>query len=217
MTIKVFEGFAGVGSQRMALRDLGLQHEVVATSDWDYHATLSYNAIHTDNPIDYANGVDVNEIVDYLYKLKISSNGKEPMTLEQIKRLSKKKKRDIYNAFLNVNNLGSITEIDPKSIPDHDLFTYSFPCQDISTAGRQDGLDEDSGTRSGLLWECRKVITEKKPKFLLMENVKNLASKRHMPNFTKWQEWLESQGYTSYWNFMNAKIMGYLIIEIVHL
>jgi len=203
MTIKVFEGFAGVGSQRMALRDLGLQHEVVATSDWDYHATLSYNAIHTDNPIDYANGIDDRSIIEYLFKLKISSNGKEPMTMKQIARLSKN--REVYNAFKNTNNLGSITEIETNDIPDHDLFTYSFPCQDISVAGRQKGLDEDSGTRSGLLWECRKVIVAKKPKFLLMENVKNLASKKHMPNFKKWQEWLESQGYTSYWHFMNAK------------
>ncbi len=206
MTIKVFEGFAGVGSQRMALRDLGLQHEVVATSDWDYHATLSYSAIHTDNPIDYANGIDDRSIIEYLFKLKISSNGKEPMTMKQIARLSKK--REVYNAFKNTNNLGSITEIKPSDIPDHDLFTYSFPCQDISAAGHQRGLDEDSQTRSSLLWQCRKVIESKKPKYLLLENVKNLVGKRHRHNFDKWLDWLTEQGYTNYWQVLNAKDYG---------
>ena len=50
-------------------------------------------------------------------------------------------------------------------------FTYSFPCTDISTAGQQQGLIRN-GTRSGLLYECEKIIEIKKPKFLLMENVK---------------------------------------------
>ncbi|MFD1902437.1 hypothetical protein GQR36_24940 [Enterococcus termitis] len=70
MTLKVFEAFSGVGSQAMHLRDLGIDYEVVATSDWDYHATLSYNAIHTDNPIDYAKDIEINEIVEYLLSLK---------------------------------------------------------------------------------------------------------------------------------------------------
>ena len=52
----------------------------------------------------------------------------------------------------------------------------------------------DSGTRSGLLWECQKVIDAKKPKYLLMENVKNLVGKKHKHNFDKGLEWLESQG-----------------------
>ena len=66
----------------------------------------------------------------------------------------------------------------------------------------------DSGTRSGLLWECQKVIAAKKPKFLLMENVKNLVGKKHKHNFDKWLEWLESHGYTNYWQILNAKDYG---------
>ena len=51
----------------------------------------------------------------------------------------------------SVNNLGDISQIDTKTIPDHDLFTYRFPCQSISVAGLQHGLDPNSGTRSSLL------------------------------------------------------------------
>ncbi|WP_115342833.1 DNA cytosine methyltransferase [Peptostreptococcus anaerobius] len=53
-------------------------------------------------------------------------------------------------------NLGDITKVDVKNIPDCDLFTYSFPCQDISVAGKLKGLDKNSNTRSGLLWDVRK-------------------------------------------------------------
>lgn len=105
-------------------------------------------------------------------------------------------------------NLGDISQIRPEDIPDHDLFTYSFPCQDISISGKQGGLDVDSGTRSGLLWECQKVIAAKKPKYLLLENVKNLVGKRHKANFDLWLDWLVEQGYSNYWQVLNAKDYG---------
>lgn len=87
--LRVFEAFAGVGSQRMALQNIGIEHEVVAISEIDKFAIASYEAIH----------------------------GK-------------------------VNNLGDISKLEEKDIPDHDLFTYSFPCQDISLAGKQGGFEK---------------------------------------------------------------------------
>lgn len=80
-------------------------------------------------------------------------------------------------------NYGDITKIDWSAVPNFDLFTYSFPCTDISSAGEQKGFDEDSGTRSSLLWECRRPIAAKRPKFLLMENVKALVSEKYRPLF----------------------------------
>ena len=82
--LRVFEAFAGYGSQSIALRNLGIEHEVVAISEIDKYAIKAYEAIHGPT-----------------------------------------------------NNLGDICKIDPKDIPDHDLFTYSFPCQDLSVAGKQ--------------------------------------------------------------------------------
>lgn len=103
-------------------------------------------------------------------------------------------------------NYGDISKIDPTELPDMDLFTYSFPCQDLSISGKQRGMGE--GTRSGLLYECEKVITTKKPKYLLLENVKNLVGKKFKPDFDKWLEWLDSQGYCNYWKLLNAKDYG---------
>lgn len=153
--LRVFEAFAGYGSQSIALRNIGIDYEVVAISEIDKYAIKAYESIH----------------------------GK-------------------------VNNLGDISKINVEDIPDHDLFTYSFPCQDISVAGKQASLEENSGTRSSLLWECKKIIEGKKPKYLLMENVKNLVSKKHKPYFDKWLEWLEEQGYSNTWKVLNAKDYG---------
>ena len=155
MTLRVLENFAGIGTQHMALENLGITHEVVGITEIDKFAIKSYEAIH--GP---------------------------------------------------VNNLGDISKVDPYDVPDHDLFTYSYPCQDISTLGKLKGFEKGSGTRSGLLWECEKVIRAKKPKYLLMENVKNLVSKKFKPGFEEWLTALEELGYTNYWQVLNAKDYG---------
>ena len=153
--LKVFEAFAGYGSQRMALRNLGIEHEVVAISEFDKYADASYQAIHGETW-----------------------------------------------------NMGDITKIDVDDVPDHDLFTYSFPCQDISVAGKGKGFSKDSGTRSGLLWESERIIKAKKPKYLLMENVKNLIGKKFIDGFDEWVVALEELGYSNYWEVLNAKDFG---------
>lgn len=105
-----------------------------------------------------------------------------------------------------VNNFGDISK--DVEIPNFDLFTYSFPCQDISNAGLKRGLEKGSGTRSSLLWECEKLIKKNRPPFLLMENVKALVNKRNKPFFIKWLEVLESYGYENHWEILNSKDFG---------
>lgn len=153
--IRVFEAFAGYGSQSMALRRLGIDFQVVGISEIDKYAIQAYMAVHGDTP-----------------------------------------------------NYGDISKIDWSSVPDFDFLTYSFPCTDISTAGQQKGLAEGSGTRSSLLWECRKAIEAKRPKYLLMENVKNLVSKKFTPYLKEWLRFIEGQGYSNYTKVLNAKDFG---------
>lgn len=105
-------------------------------------------------------------------------------------------------------NLGDITKIDWATVPDFDLLTYSSPCQDFSSAGLQKGGIEGSGTRSSLLWEVRKAVLAKRPKFLLLENVKSLVSKKFFRLFQKWMDELTSYGYSNFWQVMNAKDYG---------
>lgn len=153
--LRVFEAFAGYGSQAMALRRLAVDYEVVGISEIDKYAIQAYNAVHGDT-----------------------------------------------------NNYGDICKIDWSSVPDFDLFTYSFPCQDISSAGRQRGFEEGSGTRSSLLWECRRAIIEKRPKYLLMENVKAITQKKFMPYLETWLDMLSFLGYSNFLKVLNAKDYG---------
>ena len=109
----------------------------------------------------------------------------------------------------DVPNLGDIRDI--PVLPAADLVTYSFPCQDISVAGRGAGIKV--GTRSGLLFEVERLLlvaAEKGtlPKYLLLENVKNLVSKKFKGDFDKWLGFLSDLGYTNYWQILNAKDYG---------
>lgn len=80
-------------------------------------------------------------------------------------------------------------------------------CQDISVAGKTQGIIKGQ-TRSGLLYECERIIEGKKPKYLLLENVKNLVGKKFKEQFEEWLKYLESLGYTNYWKVLNAKDYG---------
>ena len=154
--IKVIELFAGVGSQAMALRNIGIDYEVIGISEIDKFAYKSYEVIH----------------------------GK-------------------------VKNFGDITKI--NKLPYCDLLTYSFPCQDLSIAGHQKGINKD--TRSGLLLEVERLLLKAKengtlPKYLLLENVKNLVGKKFIKDFERWLSFLNSLGYYSNWEVLNAKDYG---------
>lgn len=109
------------------------------------------------------------------------------------------------------NNLGDITQI--AKLPKADMWTYSFPCTDISVSGRLKGLEKGSGTHSSLLWEVQRLLEVSKksdelPKYLLLENVKNLVSKRFKPCFDSWCSYLESLGYKNFYKVLNARDYG---------
>lgn len=100
---------------------------------------------------------------------------------------------------------GDICKIDWQHVPDFDLFTWSFPCQDISNAGKQGGLSKESGTRSSLAWEAIRAIKEKRPKYALMENVAALCQKKFSADFAQLRKELEELGYANFYQLMNAK------------
>ena len=104
-------------------------------------------------------------------------------------------------------NLGDISKIASEDIPDCDLVTYGFPCQDVSVAGNQKGIVAGQ-TRSGLLYEALRIIEAKKPSYAICENVKNLVGKKFKPDFDKLLFMLDELGYNSYWQVLNAKDYG---------
>lgn len=161
--IRLIELFAGIGSQAMALRDIGADFEHYRVVEFDKYVIKSYNAIHgTDFPT-----IDITEV--------------------------------------NGEDLG-IVDTDNYCY----MLTYSFPCQDLSVAGKGAGMSKDSGTRSGLLWEVERLLneTEHLPQVLLMENVPQVHGKKNIEDFEKWIEFLKGKGYSNYWKDLNAKDYG---------
>ena len=79
------------------------------------------------------------------------------------------------------------------------IMTYSFPCQDLSLAGKRAGMS-DTSTRSGLLWEVERILDEceELPQILLMENVPQVIGKDNVEHFNKWVSKLEELGYKNY-------------------
>lgn len=90
------------------------------------------------------------------------------------------------------------------------ILTYSFPCQDLSLAGKGKGMEKGTGTRSSLLWEVERLLKEcnELPQILLMENVPMVHSSENIKDFEKWLLFLESLGYKNYWKDLNAKNYG---------
>ena len=115
----------------------------------------------------------------------------------------------VYEALYgNTPNLGDISKI--EKLPKADMWTYSFPCTDISLSGRMKGLEKGSGTHSSLLWEVQRLleiskVNDELPKYLLLENVKNLISKKFKPYFDEWCCYLESLGYKNFYKVLNGK------------
>ena len=133
--IRLIELFAGVGSQAMALRNIGADFEHYKISEWDVSATASYKAIHVENDnTDYSLEIEIAKLPKILFDYGISTDGKKPMTLKQIERKGEKWQRITYNNLRATNNLGNICNFkgEDLEIVDTDkytyIMTYSFPC-----------------------------------------------------------------------------------------
>ena len=102
-------------------------------------------------------------------------------------------------------NYGDCTKINPNDLPDFDLLTGGFPCQSFSVAGK--GLGE-LDTRGTLFNEIIRIVEVKKPKYMLLENVKGLVGKKHIDTFNKILSELDRIGYYVKWKVLNSKEHG---------
>lgn len=124
------------------------------------------------------------------------------------------KLRLVYNSIIWSNNLVDISRVSGNDLHiererEH-LLTYSFPCTDLSLAGKGKGMEKGSGTRSSLLWEVERILREceNKPQILLMENVTQIHGTNNEEHFKDFILRLEEMGYQSYWNDMMATDFG---------
>ena len=217
--IRLIEFFAGYGSQALALKYLEVPFEHWKTCEWAIKSIQAYKDIHfTDKGIELNSKRTKEEMVEFLYQKGISSNYNEPMTKEQIQRLSEEQLKTIIKNIAITHNLVNIQQVKGKDLEivetnkyDY-ILTYSFPCQDLSLAGKGKGMS-DTSTRSGMLWEVERILQECKdlgelPQVLLMENVPQVHSQDNLPDFNKWKLRLEELGYNNYFQDLIATDYG---------
>ena len=239
--ITMIELFSGIGAQEKALRQLNIPYEVTHTCDLDKDAVLSYAAMRTDfeNEFNSYNFPSVEEMISELQEKNVGYDfmkGKHTITtrtpIDKLKRY--------YLADKLSHNLGDISKV--ARLPYADIVTYSFPCTDLSVAGKGEGMQNkcescghswpidfsnaeemltcpncgetvSSSTRSGLLGQVQRLLSvaydnNELPKYLLLENVKNLVGKNFVNQFNAWVKWLDSIGYNTYYQVLNAKHYG---------
>ena len=232
---------AGIGAQERALRQLNIPYEVKHTCDCDANAVLSYAAMRWDleKEMETFEFPSQDKMIEELQAKNLDydfQKGKHGIT----KRTPLTKLKQYYIADKLSSNLGDISKV--EKLPYADIVTYSFCCQDLSVAGKGEGMKlncdecghswlvdfehpENNGicpncgntniasTRSGLLGQVQRLLDIAKgndtlPKYLLLENVKNLVGKKFKPQFDAWVKWLDSIGYNTYYKVLNAKHYG---------
>ncbi|QQC95073.1 DNA (cytosine-5-)-methyltransferase [Mammaliicoccus sciuri] len=216
---KVIETFSGIGSQSQALKNIGVNYSIEATVEWEIAALYAYDIIHNgpQNIKDYRHHTK-QSIIEEISKYNISNDGKAPITSRGISAMNVAHLKAILAAIDRNNNLVDITQVTAEDIPQADLLTYSFPCQDLSVSGNwhknQGGIDRDANNRSTLLWQIERILIDLEnsnkplPKFLLMENVSNILSAKHIKNFEEWCSFLESLGYVNQIYTLDARNFG---------
>ena len=239
--ISMIELFSGVGAQERALRQLVLPYEVTRTCDCDKDAVLSYATMRWDLEKEME-AFDFPSQEQMIEELQAKNLGydfqKKKHTITS--RTPIEKLKQYYIADKLSKNLGDISKV--ERLPYADFVTYSYPCTDLSVAGKGEGMVnkcdkcdcswpinfEDpktnnicpncgnidiKSTRSGLLGQVQRLLTVSYeegtlPKYLLLENVKNLVGKKFKPQFDAWLNWLDLIGYNTYYKVLNAKHYG---------
>ena len=215
----------GYGSQSLALKYLGVKYEHHKLVEWAIPSIIAYADLHRNEleyyGTDFSKDLTKEQIVNELFNYGVSADYNKPCTMDQLKRMKEDKLRLVYNSIWCSNNLVDISRVKGEELRINDnehtyIMTYSFPCQDLSVAGQRKGMAD--GTRSGLLWQVERILTECKelekenkgymPNVLLMENVIQVHSEKDMEHFRKWINRLEELGYQNYWQDLIATDYG---------
>jgi DNA (cytosine-5)-methyltransferase 1 len=205
--IKVVELFAGIGSQSKALKNKNIDHEIVAISEWSVNSVMSYAQVHCEPDDNTYDDMTKEDLLRSLSDFTYSIDTKNP---DPLHRMKVDKLRKLWSAHNRSKNLGSIKDVFGDAIPDHDMMTYSVPCQDLSLQGHKRGLTE--GKSSSLLWEVGRIIEEmgeRRPRVLVMENVTAILAPRYKKGFDRWCDFLTDNGYYNYIMKLNATDYGH--------
>ena len=172
--------FAGIGGFRRGMELAG--HQCVGFCEIDKFAVASYTSMH----------LITEEQREYLKTLDFKTRQNEILKEEY-------RNGEWYAA--------DISRVDARNVPNADCWCFGFPCQDISIAGRLQGLQ---GKRSSLFFTVMRLVgqVEERPKYLFIENVKNLLSVNGGWDFAKLLSELDENGYDAEWQVLNTKDFG---------
>lgn len=220
--IRLIELFGGIGSQAKALENIGANFERWRLCEWAIPSIRAYAAIHEGWRGETGRWAEAT-MEDLLKRTNgVSSDYNQPLSEDGRKRLGRKALEELCGAMDACNDFcPNVSEIHPSDLSiekerDREhcyVLTYSFPCQDLSQAGKLAGMEKGSGTRSGLLWEVERLLgelkeAEQRPDVLLMENVPGVCGDRNLKPWNEWLDRLEELGYSNYWAKVNAKDHG---------
>ncbi|MBN3534965.1 DNA (cytosine-5-)-methyltransferase N-terminal subunit [Mycoplasma procyoni] len=229
--IRLFEFFAGIGSQAKALKNIqkefNFSFEDAGQCEFYIDAIISYMIIHH-GQLKPETKLTKEQMASRLSKYSFSADSKSLVSETYFQKMKEQKLAAIYPYLISfVENTELIkryklieqrerereswTDITQFSTlaKDIDILTYSFPCQDLSQQGKQKGMTKE--TRSGLLFQIERILKsnlDKLPKVLVLENVKALASSKFIHEFEQWIEVLKEIGYTSSWKVVNSADYG---------
>ena len=218
--IRLIELFAGYGSQKLAMEYLNANCESWRICEWAIPSFEAYKAIHAANDDkDYSDGLPKEDLARFLFEKGVSADWNKPLSLASLQKKPLEYLKNAYNAIKATNNLCDISKTSGRDFAmenrkDYDVvMTYSFPCQDLSLAGKGLGMNEGSGTRSSLLWQVKRILSElndlkQLPTVLLMENVPQVANAANKDNMAKWQSYLSELGYKTYIEILCATDYG---------
>lgn len=113
--------------------------------------------------------------------------------------------REAYTANYGIIPHGDISKIPASEIPTHDMLCAGFPCQPFSIIGNRLGFDDMRGT---LFFEIVRILQEKMPPMIILENVKQLSTHNNKKTITRIIESLNLLGYKTYWRILNALDYG---------
>jgi DNA (cytosine-5)-methyltransferase 1 len=197
--IKLFDAFAGIGALHTAFKNIGVETELIGVSEVDPDSIIAYAAIHNINTNDIPL-LEETEMKKYLMDKNIGWDFSKQKS--SIPRIKKEKLKQLYKASVAMKNYGDVCLLNPNDIEDFDIFNMSFPCTDLSGAGKQKGMTNEDGsiTRSGLYIYGINLVKAKKPKYIMIENVKALITKKFIGDFNKIISQIEELGYNCHFH-----------------
>jgi len=198
--MRVIELFAGVAGFRYGLEQASDDYKIVWANEIDRYACQIYRRNYGTQNSELATQDTISQERQENVRDAGQGHNETSRSMRYIGQSSKvgyDERSKLYE--------GDITKVKAEEIPDHDLLVGGFPCQAFSIAGKRGGFEDTRGT---LFFEIARIAQEKRPRLILLENVKGLLSHDKGRTFGAILTTLDEIGYDCQWQVLNSKNFG---------